>query len=465
MPKLTVRTIEATKASADGDVFVWDDEMPGFGLRVKASGVKSFLIQYRVGRRTRRFTIGQYDKWKPEAARREARKLFGRVADGKDPSLERRIAAKAETVADLAARFLAEHVAHHVKPRTADEYRRLLNKVAIPEIGRLRTTDVVRTDIERLHRKWGTDGVKDGKARKGTPTDANRLLACLKVMFNFAERIGVRPDGSNPSRHVKRFGEAKRERYLTADELRVLGETLKKVQRERTETDAAAAALRLLVLTGCRLSEILTLQWAHVDFEGQCLRLPDSKTGAKVVHLNAPALSVLATTKRDEKNPYVIRGRRPASHLIDLEKPWQRIRARATVALWSAADGRAAGLVAKLTRKLNRTPTYDECRAAAKDARVDLPVGLSDVRIHDLRHSFASIAAGLGEGLPIIGKLLGHTQATTTARYAHLAADPVKAATEKVGAALVGMMSGKSAEIREIRPGAAGRTRRRPPAA
>ncbi len=386
MPKLTVRTVEATKPRADGDVFVWDAEMPRFGLRVKPSGVKSFLIQYRVGRRTRRYTIGQYPTKRPEEARKRARALLSRVDDGHDPSLERKIVAKAETVTDLADRFLAEHVATHIKPRTAREYRRLLLKLATPEIGRLRTADISRADVAKLIH-----------ARRDTPTDANRLHSVLRTMFHFAERLGIRPEGSNPCRHITRFKEAKRERYLTADELRRVSDTLATVDHEGTEMRSATVAIRLLVFTGCRLSEVLTLQWAHVDFEGACLRLPDSKTGAKVVHLNAPALAVLSATERIEGNPYVITGRRPGAPLNDLEKPWQRIRARA---------------------------------------------GLPDVRLHDLRHSFASVAVGLGEGLPMIGKLLGHNQTSTTARYAHLAADPLKAATEKIGAALAGMMAG-----------------------
>ena len=153
-----------------------------------------------------------------------------------------------------------------------------------------------------------------------------------------------------------------------------------------------------MIFTGCRLSEILTLQWQHVDFGGARLRLPDSKTGAKTVHLNAPALAVLAGIERQEGLPWVIAGAKAGTHLVNLEKPWRRIRDRA---------------------------------------------GIHDVRLHDLRHSFASVAVGLGEGLPMIGKLLGQT----TARYTHLAADPVKAATERVGAALVGMMTGKSADV------------------
>jgi integrase len=231
---------------------------------------------------------------------------------------------------------------------------------------------------------------------------ANRVLALLSKMMNLAEKWGLRPDGSNPRRHVEKFEETKRERYLTGDELARLGDVLTETEQASTELPSVIAAVRLLVLTGCRLSEILTLQWQFVDLQAACLRLPESKTGAKIVHLNAPALEVLAGIEPQNENRWVIVGAKAGSHLINLEKPWRRIRARAR---------------------------------------------LDDVRLHDLRHSFASVAVGLGEGLPMFGKLFGHTQTQTTARYAHLASDPVKAATERVGAALAGMMTGKRGAV------------------
>ena len=205
-------------------------------------------------------------------------------------------------------------------------------------------------------------------------------------MFNLAELWGLRPDGSNPCRHVKRFREERRERFLSDAEYQRLGAVLKETEAEGSETAAAIAAIRLLMLTGCRLSEIQKLRWEHVDLEAGELRLPDTKTGAKVVHLGDPAIAILRGIERREGNPWVIAGRKLESHLTDLQHPWRRIRTRAD---------------------------------------------LDDVRIHDLRHSFAS--GGLvGEGLPMIGKLLGHTQVQTTARYAHLADDPVKSAANRI---------------------------------
>jgi integrase len=217
-----------------------------------------------------------------------------------------------------------------------------------------------------------------------------------------AEKWGQRPDGSNPCRHVEKFKERKRERYLSASELLRLGDVLAEAERTRTELPGAIAAIRLLIFTGCRRGEILTLRWEHVDFEKECLRLPDSKTGARTIHLNAPALEILSVVEHQDGNPYVIVGGKPGAHLVNLRKPWQRIRAQAE---------------------------------------------LEDVRLHDLRHSFASVAVGLGESLHMTGKLLGHSQAQTTQRYAHLADDPVKAATKRVGAAISGMMAGKTGEV------------------
>ena len=210
----------------------------------------------------------------------------------------------------------------------------------------------------------------------------------LSKLFNLAEMWGLRPDGSNPCLHVKRYKEEKRERFLSAEEIARLGRVLDETLRDGSETRSAVVAIRLLMLTGCRLSEIQKLRWKHVDLKAGELRLPDSKTGGRAVPLAPSAVRLLESLPRDAENPWVIAGKKPESHLTDLQHPWRRIRARAE---------------------------------------------LDDVRIHDLRHSFASRALALGEGLPMIGKLLGHTQVQTTARYAHLARDTVKASAARIG--------------------------------
>ena len=261
-----------------------------------------------------------------------------------------------------------------------DQLGRLMRDWAV-RFGRT-VADQVMAAVESRFRAAPRPGVEISVA--GRRVDSARPVP---KMFNMAEVWGLRPDGSNPCRHVKRFREEKRERFLSDEEYRRLGETLKEVERDGSETHAAIAAIRLLMLTGCRLSEVQKLRWEHIDLDAGELRLPDTKTGAKTVHLGDPAVAVLRGIHRKDNNPWVIAGRKPDSHLTDLQHPWRRIRARA---------------------------------------------GLDDVRIHDLRHSFASGGLLVGEGLPIIGKLLGHTQVQTTARYAHLANDPVKSAANRI---------------------------------
>jgi len=390
MPKLTKARVEAIKPQQK-DALEWDEELRGFGVRVKPSGVRSYLIQYRNKHgRSRRYTIGQHGRLTTEQARQEAQQLLADVARGGDPAEEKRSLRNACTVSEFAERYL-EYASTRKKPGTIETDRINLRCHIIPALGRLPLAAVAKSDIVRLHQSM--------KDRRGA---ANRTLQLISHMLNVAEKWGLRPDGTNPCRHVEKYRERKRERYLSAQELSRLGEVLAEADRMRTELPGALAAIRLLIFTGCRRGEILTLRWDHVDFENQCLRLPDSKTGAKTVHLNAAALAVLSKLERQPGNPFVVVGARPGSHLVNLKKPWYRIR--------RAAD-------------------------------------IEDVRLHDLRHSFASVAVGLGEPLPIIGKLLGHTQVQTTHRYAHLADDPVRAANERVGDAIANMMMGKSAKI------------------
>jgi integrase len=214
-------------------------------------------------------------------------------------------------------------------------------------------------------------------------------------MFNLAERWGVRSDNTNPVRHVGKYAESKKERYLTADEFLRLAKALSEAEGQGTENPFVIAAIRLLILTGARLGEVLSLRWSDVNFEHGILLLGDSKTGRKTIFLSKPAMDLLNELPRVSANPYVIVGARSRQHLKNLQKPWGRM------------------------------------RRAAK---------LSDVRIHDLRHSFASIAAASGMSLPVIGKLLGHTKSATTERYSHLAADPLKAANEAIGQQLAKLL-------------------------
>jgi integrase len=386
--KITKRTVDALKPAAGGrEAVIWDTEVRGFGVRAQRGGSRSYILHYRVGTGRgallRKLTIGKHGApWTPETARSEAKRLLGLVESGTDPGADKIARKEAPTVAEVADRFLAEHAEAKRKASTAAAYRKLLSKVILPVIGRRKLAEVTRADVTKLHH-----------ANRATPYQSNRLLAVLSKMFNLAEQWGLRPDGSNPCRHIEKFTEHKRERMLSPVELARLGDAL----AAYNGSPYPAAAIKLLVFTGARLGEVLGLQWDWIDIERGEARLPDSKTGAKTVHLPPPALTVLSELPRLDGNPHVIVGQKAGAALVNLEKPWRAIRASA---------------------------------------------GLDDLRLHDLRHAFASVAASSGMGLPIIGKMLGHTQAATTHRYAHLASDPVKAAAAAVAGKIAAAMSG-----------------------
>ena len=379
--KITKRMVDRLRADGT-DTFYWDTDLPGFGVRVRGSGRKYYIVQYRADGRVRRITLGRHGAVPPETARRRAMAAIAEAKGGGDPAAARDERRKAVTMTQLGERFLEEYVPNHCKPSTAYEYGRSVKFFIDPRIGRRKVRDIKRSDIAELHHEL-----------RDTPYQANRTLGVLSKMFTQAEVWGLRPDGSNPCLHVKRYKEEKRERFLNAEEFSRLGQVLDEILHDGSETRSAVVAFRLLMLTGCRLSEIQKLRWEHVDLDAGELRLPDTKTGGRAVPLAPSAVRLLQSLPRDDNNPWVIAGKKPGSHLTDLQHPWRRIRARA---------------------------------------------GLDDARIHDLRHSFASRALALGEGLPMIGKLLGHTQVQTTARYAHLARDTVKASAARIGDSIDG---------------------------
>ena len=377
MAKLTKRQIEALEPQHK-DYFVWDSKLSGLGIRVFPTGRKQFVLQYRFGRTSRRMSLGRFCAITPDQARGLALEALVKIRQDIDPLAEKKAKRTALTVRELAQRFDEEHIAVHLKASTAKEYRRNLKLFILPAIGHLRIVDVTRADIAKYHHDW-----------RHRPYQANRNLEIISKMFNLAELWGLRPDGANPRKHIKKYPEKKRERYFSAAELRAIGRVLGEMEEERIELPSAIAAVRLLLFTGCRLGEIMTLRWEYVDLAANLLRLPDSKTGAKEVHLGAAAIGVLHSVEPINGNPWVIVGRNTGSHLTDLQPFWQRVRGRA---------------------------------------------GLKNARIHDLRHTFASVAVSNGQSLPMIGKLLGHTQVQTTARYAHLANQPVLQAANDVSA-------------------------------
>jgi integrase len=375
MPKLIKRLVDATEPGP-AEFFVWDSEIPGFGLRVLPTGRKSYVVQYRVGRRSRRISLGPCSVLSCEQARNRAMAAVAAAKNGEDPAAQRDADRKAITVRELAVRFDEEHIAVRLKASTAKEYRRNLQRFILPALGHLTVAATSRADVAKLHHDL-----------RAVPYQANRCIEVVSKMFNLAEMWGLRPDGTNPRKHLRKYPEEKRQRFLSAAELRRLGEVLRDMEAEGVELPSAILATRLLTFTGCRLGEVMTLKWDYVDLASRVLRLPDSKTGAKAVHIGEPAVELLRRAIPAPSNPWVIIGTIDGQRLSDLQGFWQRVRARA---------------------------------------------GLKDVRIHDLRHTFASAALASGEGLPMIGKLLGHTQVQTTARYAHLADGPVRSAADVV---------------------------------
>lgn len=374
--KLTKRVVEGLD-KREKDYIVFDTELPGFGIRVMPSGKRFFLIQYRRHGRTRRVMIGQFGPVTAEIARKEAIRMLGDVrgSDG-DPAAIRDRERQSATMPELGARFLTEYVTVRCKPSTQAEYKRCVELFINPFFGKQRVRSVSTADVAEMH-----------GAHSHIPYQANRTLGVLSKMMNLAETWGIRDKHTNPCEDVERYPEYKRERFLLPKEMKRLGEVLSQFEADGSESKYAVAAFRLLLLTGCRLSEIQTLRWEYVDLDEAQLNLPDSKTGAKTIHLGDASVRILENLPRVDDNPYVIVGKFEASHLTDLQRPWRRIRKEA---------------------------------------------GLDNVRIHDLRHTFASGGLLVGEGLPMIGKLLGHTQVQTTARYAHLANDPIKAAASKI---------------------------------
>ena len=382
--KLTKRAVEAIEPESK-DLLVWDADLPGFGLRVTPKGRRSYIVAYRTNTgQQRRPTLGQHGVLTTDEARAEARRMLRAVSLGGDPVGEEKAAKGGITMAGFSKEFLEKHAFVKKKARSADGDRRNLENHVLPRLGSKPVISIERKDIAKLHHDM-----------RETPGAANRVVALLSKMFNLAEQWGYRPDNSNPCRHIEKYKERKIERYLTGEELGRLGAALRSAETENDFAPSALAAIRLLMFTGCRKEEILSLEWRFVDLESRCLRLPDSKTGAKVVYLNEAALAVLESVERQADNPYIIVGNKPGTRLVSLKRPWEHIR--------NAAD-------------------------------------ISDVRIHDLRHCFASIGAASGLGLPIVGALLGHKDTSTTQRYAHLDANPLRDANELIGQKLCNLI-------------------------
>ncbi|KPA20425.1 Transposase [Shimia sp. SK013] len=381
MFKLTKRAVDGLK-SRTKDYLVWDSDMRGFGLRVYPTGKKTYLVQYRIARRTRRVTIGQHGVLTADEARKRARQLLGDVAHGGDPSGEKQDRRRAPTVAGLCDRFLEEYVDQHCKPTTARDYRSIIGRLIRPQLGPLQIAEITRADVVAFHH-----------GLRNTPYQANRAAAMLSKLFNLAEDWGLRQSGSNPARRIKKFREEEKKRYLSDAEQNRLGSSLMDALEDGSETIHIVSAILLLIYTGCRLNEILTLQWSYVTTHH--LELPDSKTGRRRIPLPREAYDVLMAIPRQPDNPYVILGASDTGPLVNLQKPWSRIRKKA---------------------------------------------GIENVRIHDLRHTYASVAMKGGIDPFTLKEIMGHKNLSTTLRYAHLADDAVQSAAGQIANRLASVL-------------------------
>lgn len=438
MPKLTKRLIDSLKPK-EIEYSTWDDELKGFGVRVSPKGAKTFQVYWRAGKRERKRKVGRYPAMTADQARRAAFALLSEVEKGNDPAVKQDLLRKAETMNELCKRFMEDHSIPHNKPRSVIENQSLIDRFIIPALGKVNAIDVAQSDVRHLH-----------QSMKKTPYQANRVLSTLSKMFNFAtdDLYEIRYDWRNPTDRVQKFKEEKRRRYLSSQELRIVSKAMAIAEIEGRATSHALAALRLLIFTGARKSEILTLKWEYINWDRQCLSLPDSKTGAKDIPLNPPALEILQNITRIKDNPYVVAGKNPESHMGDLGPTWWRLRKLATI-LALEDDEIWGPLIEKLTSTKGERPKLEALKKIADEKSYSLPISISDVRVHDLRHSFASVAVGAGVPLTLIGGLLGHTQTQTTARYAHLESDPLHQATDAIGRKLSSTMSsdGGGAEV------------------
>jgi integrase len=418
--KITKRVVDCSEP-ASSRYTVFDSEIKGFGIRVYPSGKKSWIFEYRPGEGGRRvakkrITIGSSSDFTPDKARKLAENLRAKTKTGHDPQADKAQQREAITLAELAEEFLERHVGSKRKLRTKEHYEDIVRRIVLPKLGKMKAKDLARGEVSCLH-----------FALRQTPFQANRMLAVMSSMYTYAGKQGLVPEGMNPARGIEKYDEPPRERYLTLEELERLGTAIRRAEtigiewsinpsknskhiptknRRTIISEHAAAALRLLLFTGCRLREILHLKWKYVDFERGLLILPTSKSGKKTVVLNGAAMSVLGSLTK--VGVYVIAGdtagavdEKPRS---DLKRPW---------------------------------------------ALVSSCAGLEGVRLHDLRHNFGAFGAGGGMGLPIIGKLLGQKQPATTQRYAHLDADPLRKASNAIGNTIAAAM-GEDIEEAEV---------------
>lgn len=398
--KISEPFVKKVAKPATGRAEYWDDELTGFGLRVSFEGRKVWFVKYRASGVYRRYKIGTYPAVKEKDARKKAETVLAQVQlFGIDPALKQVTTAAPIKVKALVEKFLASQT--KMKASTLAEYRRNLERHVVPILGNREAASLIGADIHDIYVAMGDKNMK---------TTANRTVAYLRSVINWGIALKLLPrDMDNPCKAINkrnRYEEKAKQRYLTEAEFKSLAEAINRAEEANGEPASAILAIRLLALTGARRNEILTAKWDWLDMDAGTLSLPDSKTGEKVIHLGAPAVALLQAAKRDGDNPYICPGKIEKQRLVGLQRVWDRIRTAA---------------------------------------------GIPDVRLHDLRHSFATVATGSGSSLPLIGAMLGHKNAKTTARYAHADKKPVAAVTDSTSSTISAYMGGKTGEVVPLR--------------
>lgn len=415
MAKITKRVVDLLRPDPGGrDLFKWDSgdgALKGFGVRVKPSGAKSYFVQYRNREgRTRRLVLGRVGELTPDQARQLAGDRLKQVRLGGDPSAERHAARAGITVTELCDLYLAD-AKGRIKPSTLAMDRSRIECHVKPLIGRRAVSGLTRRDIERFQAdvaagktaKPRKEKGRSGKATGGRGVSA-RTVGMLGAILEFAKRHGTIAD--NPARGIRRFADNKLRRFLNASELRTLGVAMRKAERDG-DNRTGIAAIRALLLTGCRRNEILALPWAWLDLKSRCIRFEDSKSGAQLRPIGATAAKHLAVQPRQDGCPWVFKSGSGVGHFVGLPRVLARL-----------------------------------CTLA----------GLEDVTIHTLRHSFAASAAELGFSELTIAGLLGHSVPGVTARYAHVPDSALVAAADRVSARMAAALDGKrEAEIVRLR--------------
>ena len=386
--------------SVTKDTFYWDEDFPGFGIKTTPKGRRVFVLQTRLNGQAKRYTIGVYGQpWTPDTARVEAKRILGQTSVGHDPHEERTSRRQDITVTELASRYW-EAAGALKKPTTVSNEKGLQQRHINPLIGKVRLKELQRHHLQKFLKDIAEGKTKAdvrtksrGRARvSGGKGAANRTLGLVSSMLSFAVDNGLLAD--NPALGIKKFSLKTHDRYLSGDELERLGQALSVVEKAGANS-FAVAAIRFLALSGCRRNEALTLQWKWLDFEHGLAKLPDSKTGQKVLLLGREALNFLQTLPKTSSSPLIFPSSVGGVTPLSIQKVWVKVREEA---------------------------------------------GLEDVRLHDLRHNFASSAVSSGQSLYIVAKLLGHSQPSTTQRYAHLAPDPLRSAADLVAADIASKM-------------------------